>query len=134
MNELAFLACPVGSATREGVDINLRVATIGLAWLLDAEPDYDITCPWLGTLLSGIEDDANPLHRARGLRCTTHVARRCDGIVLWGARISEGMEREIEAVTSSGGWVSDLTSFRGLIPENLKNPIAHGRMLWEGRL
>lgn len=133
MNPLVFFAAPVGSATREGVDINLRVATIGLAWLLDAEPDVDITCPWLGTLLSGIEDDANPLHRARGLRCTTHIARRCDGIVLWGSRISDGMQREVDAVLDSGGWVSDLTCFRGIVPSDITTPINYGRVMWEGR-
>jgi len=106
-------------------------AARGVRWLAHlqrAEPDIAFVAPWLAYVHAG--DDNSPRARLRGLRDMTAIAARCDGIVLVGGRISDGMRLELEAVRSAGGWVSDLTAYGEEPPDSAPVPrvlIAAGR-------
>lgn len=74
---------------------NLDRAMRWLAWLRRSFPETTFIAPWIAAVLSG-EDDADPAQREAGLRDAEAVIERCDGIVLVGPRISDGMRREME--------------------------------------
>lgn len=133
--ELWYLAHPVGAADRAGVEANLARAGRWLAFLLAVEPNVAIIAPWLATMLAGVQDDANPEHRRRGMRDNLAAARRCDGIVLCGGRISIGMGDEIGAVLDESGAVSDLTAIGDEPPPlmTVTGPVTPGVMLEHGR-
>lgn len=137
MTKLWYMAAPVGAPTPAEVSANLWNATRWLALLLELEPGAAITAPWLATLLAGVQRDEDPAHRERGLRDNVVVARRCDGIVLCGGRISAGMQRELDAVVDAGGLVADLTAYgveppvgRGILPGFL---LTWGQRQWGAR-
>lgn len=79
------------TAMRRNVDRALR----WLAWLRKSFPETTFIAPWIAAIMSG-EDDSDPKAREAGLVDDCAVVERCDGIVLCGGRISEGMRREME--------------------------------------
>jgi hypothetical protein len=103
--EVAYFAHPLAGNVQE----NIKRAKRWLRWLMDYEPNVAFCCPWLPFV--DVLDEGRPDHRRRGLRDDIVIARRCDGIVLCGGRISNGMRMEMEAVVEVGGWVADLTKF-----------------------
>lgn len=111
--EIWYFAFPIDAPGVAGVADSLARAGRWLAWLRDLEPRRAITAPWLGALRAGIDGDTLPASRARGLRDNVAIARRCDGIVLCGGRISAGMQVELAAVIDVGGAVADLTTLTG---------------------
>lgn len=128
MTPVVYMAHPVGAEDAAGVDANLSRAVRWYAYLLKAEPDYAITAPWLAALLARIQDDASPADRERGLRDNAAFAARCDGIILCGGRVSDGMRREMHAVICAGGWVADVTDVCGdEPPSEIMEIIAKGR-------
>lgn len=100
---LLYLAAPVAG------DVNGNVSR-ALRWLayLTATRTESIIAPWIAGLMAG-DDDNDPTQRERGLQTCVETARRCDGIILVGGRISSGMRRELDVVRESGGRVIDLT-------------------------
>ncbi len=74
---------------------NIDRAMAWLRWLRRSFPETTFIAPWIAAILSG-EDDADPAQREAALRDDCAVIERCDGIVLCGARISEGMSRELQ--------------------------------------
>jgi len=95
---------PHGERERKSYDIavlrcslraNLNLAQSGLLELRRAFPDTTFIAPWIASVLSG-EDDRDPAQREAGLVDACAVVERCDGIVLWGSRLSDGMRREME--------------------------------------
>lgn len=102
-NEVVYLAHPVSG----DVLGNMKRARRWLRWLMENEPDTAFCVPWLPLL--DVCDDASDAERARCLRDDINIAGRCDGIVLCGGRVSNGMSLELGAVVASGGWVVDLT-------------------------
>lgn len=100
---LLYLASPVSG----DVPNNLRRALRWLAYLTATRTEH-IIAPWIAGLMAG-EDDNDPAQRERGLQTCVEAARRCDGIILVGGRISSGMRREMDAVREAGGRVIDLT-------------------------
>jgi hypothetical protein len=101
-----YFAHPLGGADVGG---NVRRALRWLAWLMVSEPDVAFIAPWLAAAASGA-DDHDPRARERGLLDAVAVVERCDGIVLCGGRVSNGMQRETNVAILAGRWVSDLTS------------------------
>jgi len=135
------MAHPVGASTPEDTRENLNRAGLWLRWLRDHEPDRVVIAPWLGPLLAGHERDDVPEDRRRGLRDCAAVAARCDGIVLVGGRVSEGMNAERRACVFGGGLVADLTVL-GVFPPTAVQwarvssaagvmPIALGMLHWK---
>jgi hypothetical protein len=66
---------------------------------------------WIRT---GIDDDAIPELRERGLERSCLVARRCDGIVLCGPRVSSGMVRELLTTNEPAPMVQRIRDLRSL--------------------
>jgi hypothetical protein len=143
--EVVYFAHPLGNDC-EG---NAARARRWLRWLMDCAPGYAFCCPWLPFVdvataeeLAGngvVEGDRMHSYRARAFRDDLAIARRCDGIVLCGEKVSPGMRGEAEAVVAAGGWVADLTMFRETLMTKTEwapsdSPIALGRRMWSGRL
>src|SRR5215213_1939252 len=99
------MAHPLGG----DVEANIKRALRWLGWLQRHEPGM-VIAPWIAGVLAG-EDDNDPAQRERGLRTAEETCRRCSGIILCGGRLSSGMERELNIITSMRGSVADL---RGL--------------------
>lgn len=127
MTQVVYLAHPVSG----DVAANIARAMRWLRWLMDNEPDVAFCCPWLPYLDVLNEDNAE--HRARGLRDDVEIAKRCDGIVLCGGRLSGGMALERDAVIAAGGFVIDLTGFGDEpVPGLWRFAMPHGLRIGEG--
>ncbi len=87
---LVYFAHPLGG----DVDGNIKRALSWLSWLMRCEPDVAFVAPWLACVIAGA-DDSDPNARERGLLDAAASVSRCDGIVLCGDRISDGMKREL---------------------------------------
>jgi hypothetical protein len=74
---------------------NLDRAMRWLSWLRRSFPETTFIAPWIASVLAG-GDDTDPAQREAGFVDDCAVIERCDGIVLCGGRISEGMRREME--------------------------------------
>jgi len=81
---------PSGAALRS----NLDRAKEGLSALRRSFQETTFIAPWISSVLSG-EDDRDPAQREAGLVDACAVVERCDGIVLWGSRLSDGMRRDL---------------------------------------
>lgn len=77
------------------IDANIDRAMCWLAWLRRSFPETTFIAPWIVSVLAGA-DDTDPAQREAGIADDCAVIERCDGIVLVGLRISEGMRREME--------------------------------------
>lgn len=86
---------PHATRLTEAAVANINGAMTWLRWLCRSFPETTFIAPWIASMLSG-EDDADPVQREAGLVGDCAVIERCDGIVLCGPRISEGMRREME--------------------------------------
>ena len=91
-------------------DVMGNVARAGawLRWLVAGEPDVAFIAPWIASIHCGADDDNDPAQRARGILDAATVIARCDGIILCGGRVSDGMKIELEAMAAAGGWVLNL--------------------------
>ena len=135
-----YVAHPVGAPTVEGVLANLERAERWLRWLILYEPDIAFSMPWLPYLR--VLSDADAAMRARGLRDDCAMVARCDGIVLCGGRVSDGMQQELDrflitrpqAVSYDG--VADLIALGDEPPVNgtAPHPIEFGRAQWHHRV
>lgn len=77
------------------INQNLQRAMRWLAWLRRSFPETTFIAPWIASVLS-LDGDDSPTLREAGLVDDCAVVERCDGIVLVGGRISDGMRREME--------------------------------------
>lgn len=102
---LIYVAHPVRPIDGETVRGNAERAEEWLVALSIANPDVAFVAPWTALVRARPDDDADPELRARALRTCEGVARRCDGIVLCGPRVSDGMRREAIACIACGGFV-----------------------------
>jgi hypothetical protein len=84
-----------GQSIADAIKANIDRALRWLAWLRTSFPETTFIAPWIADLMSGA-DDGDPAQREAGMRNNFDVIERCDGIVLCGGRISEGMRRETE--------------------------------------
>ena len=55
-----------------------------------------VTAPYLGIILGDIFNDRDRVERARGMEIDLQVLSRCDGNILIGSRLSDGMKGEAE--------------------------------------
>lgn len=95
-----YLAHPVSG----DVPGNVARALRWLRWLVGQHPDWAISAPWIPYVL-GLDESTD---RARGLRDDVAMVRRCDGIILAGGRLSQGMAVELGAARAGGLHVLDL--------------------------
>ena len=112
----------IAAATRRNIEDAMR----WLTWLRRSFPETTFIAPWIASVLAGA-DDSDPAQREMGLADAFATIERCDGVVLCGPRISEGMRREMEHGTSCGGELSighgcrfntyDLAGAIALVPE-----------------
>lgn len=86
---------PHETRAREALRANLDRAMRWLSWLRRSFPETTFIAPWIASVLAGA-DDTDPAQREAGFVDACAVIERCDGIVLCGPRISEGMRREME--------------------------------------
>lgn len=73
---------------------NLARAKRWLAYLLEELPGIIVIAPWIHDLEALPLRDGEPADRARGLERCAATAAICDGVVLVGGRISQGMALE----------------------------------------
>lgn len=99
---LLYFAHPVsGGATgtpakiEATIQANLARARRWVNFLLHEMPDVALELSWLSYIEALTEGQQ---HRERGLRDDEINARRCDGIILCGGMMTNGMERELRAV------------------------------------
>jgi hypothetical protein len=101
------------------INRNIKKAMAWLSWLRCSFPETTFIAPWIASTMAGA-DDSDPQQREAGMADNFAVIERCDGIVLCGPRISEGMDREIRHGTHRviGGcsWFS-LAPTMGDVPE-----------------
>lgn len=101
---------------------NLDRAMAWLSWLRRSFPETTFIAPWIASILAGA-DDADPAQREAAFLDCCAVVERCDGIVLVGPRISEGMRREMEHARATSGRygatfdICDLTGAVVLVPD-----------------
>lgn len=86
---------PHETRVREALRANLDRAMRWLAWLRRSFPETTFIAPWIADVLSGAAVENAELLEARFANDCA-VIERCDGIVLCGGRISEGMQREMD--------------------------------------
>lgn len=120
-----WMPVPDAERVKLAAHANLHRAMAWLSWLRRSFPETTFIAPWIASVLAG-EDDADPAQREAGLVDACAVIERCDGIVLCGGRISEGMRREMEHGIQNGHRyqgsriesfkVYDLTSIGAEIP------------------
>jgi hypothetical protein len=105
LHRVLFMSHPVAG----DVPANLARARRWYRWLQWAAPDCAIVCQWLTAIEVLGENDADPVQRERGIRRSELVAQRCDGVLLVGGRVTEGLRREAAACVLGGGGVHDFT-------------------------
>ena len=90
----AFVGDPALAASR-ATRANVSAAMHSLSWLRHTFSETTFIAPWITSIQCG-DDDADPAQRESGLIDCCAVVERCDGIVLCGPRMSNGMRREME--------------------------------------
>lgn len=90
------------------INLNLQRAMRWLSWLRRSFPGTTFTAPWIASIMAGA-DDSDPVQRQAGMADNFAIIERCDGIVLCGGRISDGMRREMEHRCGTRAEVYDLT-------------------------
>lgn len=99
------------------VAFNLRRALRWWRWLHLGLPDVTWIMPWYVNVIANGEGD--PVLIERGLRDDCEIARRGDGLMACGPRISSGMAREGRAVHEVGG---ELFQIEGISKEPPRQP------------
>ena len=92
-------------------------------WLSKLLPDDTVIAPWI-LYVELVGNDADPEERAKGIAGDLMQVGRCDGVVLVGGRVSEGMVLELEAAKE----YFDLT-FLGSEPPRDRDAEHVGRLL-----
>src|SRR5678809_190463 len=87
--------CDEHNGLRVAIRSSLDRALRWLAWLRAAFPEATFIAPWIATIQS-LGGDDSPALREAGLVDDCAVVERCDGIVLVGCRVSDGMRREMQ--------------------------------------
>lgn len=100
---LIYMAHPIKPIEGETIAENIHSAIYYYHELVKA--DIAVVAPYLLPLWSQWEDDNEPDTRERALKRGEIVVSRCDGVVLCGPRVSEGMQREAAACC---GWLGSL--------------------------
>ncbi len=100
---LVYLAHPVGHDPEERKR-NLENTNKWFLFLLE-HTDWSLCVPWF-IYVSNLDES----WRKRAMRDDLVNLERCDGIVLTGGRISEGMQMELGLAQMAGQRVYDLTS------------------------
>lgn len=97
---LIYMAHPIKPIEGETLHKNVVNALDFYEALVRA--DIAVVAPYLLPLWFDWEDDNESDTRERALKRGEIVASRCDGVVLCGPRVSEGMQREAKACK---GWL-----------------------------
>lgn len=112
--KLVYMAHPMGSATKAGLEGNLARAKRWFTWCVSEE--VAVIADWI--IYGEVWDDFDPKLRAIGLTHDDEMIRRCDEFWMVGGRISAGMERGKETATRHGLFVKDLTHLGAEPPEH----------------
>ena len=106
------LAQAVPSIMAAALQANVNRALRWLAWLRKSFPETTFIAPWIAAVLAGA-DDTDPAQREVGIADACAVIERCDGIVLCGPRISEGLRREMRHGRKHSNVVMEYEGDRG---------------------
>jgi len=113
------------SPEADALDANIHRAMRWLAWLRRSFPETTFIAPWIANILA-YGDDAYIAAFERGGADACAVIERCDGIVLCGGRISDGMRKEMEHGAQSARGpgrevfaVYDMTGDRAYMPSDV---------------
>lgn len=88
------------------VERNLANTKAWFRWIHDAKPEWVLMVPWY-VYVQVFGDDDGP-RRVDGLRAMQQAAARCDGVLLTGGVVSEGMGLERDAAMRAGKAVVSL--------------------------
>lgn len=124
---LIYMAHPVRPIEGETLAGNIERAEAWLRWCHDRFQAWTVIAPWLAELHAyGLDEEGERAQRAEGIARQLDVVRRCDGVLLVGSRISDGMKMEARSALREGRQVfsvvwSDLES----PPDDLSNVDAY---------
>ncbi len=97
--------------TIEGATLeNVERAISWLSWIRRSFLETTFIAPWIAGVQS-VGSDGTPEEREAGMVDCCAVVERCDGIVLMGTRISDGMRREMEYGMASAAAAPGSLSF-----------------------
>lgn len=99
---------------------NLERARRWFTWLHSAFPADSFVAPWILLIELSITRDHIPTERARGMLHNERSLERCDGIVLVGGRLSEGMRHELAHAKARGLQVLDLLGLGAEPPSGME--------------
>jgi len=95
--KVLYVAHCLSAATDAEMEQNRRAAARWAAWLAETF-DVAVVCDWI--VLSSAWSEAEG--RERGLEIDKALIGRCDGMVLFGPRVSSGMDVEAQHARSVG--------------------------------
>lgn len=102
---LWYMAHPVAPYDGVTIEENLRRAKCYLR-ALNRAGEY-VIAPWIGLVESLDDDDQDD--KLHGFQVDLECLRRCDGIVLCGPKVSDGMRLELQEAKECGLKVVDAT-------------------------
>lgn len=107
MKEVFYVAHPVTGDARG----NALKAVAWIKWLVDKDPRRVYIAPWVAEVLAYADITCSPEFYDRVLTDDEEVVRRLDGILLVGGRISNGMQRELDAAFAAGKHIVDWSDY-----------------------
>lgn len=110
--EIWYLAHPVSGASG-AVRANLESAIRWLRYFQDQDPTRHYVAPWVACVMANLDRDVHPgtPFYDECLRADQEMVRRCNGVVMVGGRVSEGMARERACAELYGRGVVDLSRY-----------------------
>jgi hypothetical protein len=114
-----YLAHPV----RGDVEANLRNVKEWLRFLFRYDPDNVYIAPWVAEVeaMREVGEDTSAATLDKALKDDCEVVRRCDGILLVGGRITDGMRIELNAAREADIQVLDLSKY--VTPRDIENGV-----------
>lgn len=103
-NKLYYLAHPVGPNDFDSLETNLDDGAKWWAFL--ARRGIFVDATWYGLCM--VLDDYDPEDRKLGMEIDKIVLKKCDGLILTGKIVSEGMKEELEICINKGVEVINL--------------------------
>lgn len=89
---------------------NARKAERWLGWLMQHDRSRVYIAPWISEVRLFIDNRVTTTYE-EALSDDLEVVTRCDGIILVGGKISNGMQRELDCARDLGKSVIDLSMF-----------------------
>lgn len=105
-----YVCSPLSSSTEKGRQINMRHAKRYVEYAKERYPGATVYA--VHTILPLLLDDTIPEERELALKVGQTILAKCDKILVFGNRISDGMHAEIDYAVNHGIEVVDLSYVR----------------------